>query len=213
MTYGFLLVILLGAMGSNPSPVLPSQPPHHPLSTLTSREVGSWEARWAREAPHPHNLYFKNFFSAKPSERLYRRVLHTLRLLVKGLEGQPIGIQKVLNAYRHPAYNRRIGGDRHSYHIRGKAIDFLPSRSLSRVKPSVMERVGRSLNKQGLRVIWYPFASLYRGGVHVQIDHRALKYRRIFYRGRRDNGYYSSYRQAKYARPKHKRTKRKTHKH
>lgn len=171
------------------------------------KKVSVWESRWAREAPHPHNLRFRNFFSASPNKRLYRRVLRTLKILVKALKGQPIQIKKVLNAYRHPAYNRKIGGDRHSYHIRGKAIDWLPSVSLGRVKPAVLERVGRALNSYGLRVIWYPFASNYRGGVHVQIDPKALRYRRIFYRGRYDSGYYSTYRQAKYARSKRRRRK------
>ena len=81
--------------------------------------------------------------------------------------------------------------------MHGNTIDFHLTKDLKQLNVPQMERIGAAFNKVGLRIIWYPF-HLKDRSVHLQIDKKALLYRRIYYCERNSHGYYNTYRQAKY---------------
>lgn len=170
--------------------------------STTSPGSGTFAERWQKDAPPPYNQQYSTFFRKTDglvTEDIYRSMVGTIRLLVQGMQGQPYHIKCVQNAYRDPDFNKSIGGDANSLHMRGQAIDFLLTEDLQNISEAEMESMGRALNKVGLKVIWYPFRTSDRS-VHVQVSEAARKgARRVDYRGRGERGYHASYEAAKNA--------------
>lgn len=161
---------------------------------VSSPNSGTFEQRWQQDAPVPYQSWYSNFFSGNPTEEIYRNQLKVAWALYNGLkpyEGQ-YWVSRVQNAYRDPEYNRRIGGDSGSFHMQGLAIDFFWNVDTKDMSEATMMQIGKALNEQNLRVIWYPFRTSDRS-THVQWD---TKYKIIYFRGRGEKGYWKSYNEA-----------------
>ena len=148
--------------------------------------------RWSDEAPEPFNTQFKPSFSQAPPVFIFDNLLNTTKKIHQATSDYGVSISKLYYGYRDPVTNYTVGGDRKSKHMLGQAFDF----DIPNLSPQQMEQLGKRFNQVGLRVIYYPFG---RGGntLHVQIDPKATRYRRIYY-ARRSNtkSYATSYREA-----------------
>ena len=87
-----------------------------------------------------------------PPRDLWPNVLPTLRVLDELRErlGAPL---RLLSTYRSPDYNRAVGGERQSYHMKFVAIDF----TCTTGKPDAWADVLKVMRKEGV----------FRGGIGV----------------------------------------------
>jgi uncharacterized protein YcbK (DUF882 family) len=82
--------------------------------------------------------------NSAPPEELWPNIVPTLRALdwIREKLGRPITIT---SSYRSPAYNRAVGGEKASYHMQFKAIDFQ-----SPAGPAACLKVAREARKAGV---------------------------------------------------------------
>jgi len=75
-----------------------------------------------------------------------------------------VGERILINsAYRHPAYNKRIGGKQNSYHVKAMAADItIKSKTPAQLKEIVEDLIARKVLKIG-------GIGLYPGFLHVDI--------------------------------------------
>lgn len=152
-----------------------------------------YSERWKSEAPPQFQDMYTNFFSSVPDEAIFKNQLATAWKLATAVGGMGYEVKRVDNAYRDPAYNTLINGDKRSKHMEGKAMDFAIVQKLT---PFAMEQLGHALNNQGLRVIFYPFGSS-GDAIHIQQDARTPGNRRIYYATRTNTKVYkNTYREA-----------------
>lgn len=98
-----------------------------------------------------------NGLNTEPPEELWNNIYSTIKIAdqARDKHGKPI---KIASAYRSPAYNKAIGGEKKSYHMKFNALDLRTSapKSLHRI---LTEMRNRGLFKGGL--------GLYKTFVHV----------------------------------------------
>ena len=112
----------------------------------------------------------KNFnlieFQSRDMSQMPPEVLKNIKELAEDLQvirdyiGEPIHIN---SAYRSPAHNKRIGGKRNSYHIKGMAADI----TVKGYTPRKLYSVVRKLRKQGK--IGVNGIGLYNGFLHIDL--------------------------------------------
>lgn len=112
----------------------------------------------------------KNFhlheFSCNDGTPVPEQYIPNVRKLAEQLQvlrdhiGEPININ---SAYRHPAYNSKIGGKPESQHLTASAAD-ITVRSMS---PRKLKSVVEKLIKQ--KKLWFGGIGLYPGFLHVDI--------------------------------------------
>jgi len=92
-----------------------------------------------------------------PPRDLWRNIAHTAQVLdrLRGLMGAPI---QTTSVYRSPAYNKKVGGAKHSQHLKFCAVDFIVK---SQSGPAQWASVLRQLRSDGSR------EKMFKGGVGV----------------------------------------------
>ena len=99
--------------------------------------------------------------TAVPEELIpnVRKLAEQLQILRDHL-GEPIHIN---SAYRHPAYNARIGGKPGSQHLTASAADITTKSKSPKQLKAIIERMIRE------KKLWFGGIGLYPGFLHVDI--------------------------------------------
>ena len=104
-----------------------------------------------------------------PPRELWENIIQTALVIdeIREIAAAPI---KIHSAYRSPEYNKAVGGERNSFHMRFMALDF----SCSKKTPKELQKIAKSLRgkKFGGRV--------FRGGIglyptFLHVDCRATE--------------------------------------
>lgn len=96
--------------------------------------------------------------NTEPPRELWRNIIPTLKVLDKIRE--QVGPLKLVSIYRNAAYNKAVGGERASYHMRFVAADVYPLQ----VSVSKLHAAAKALRATGL---WKGGIGKYPGFVHV----------------------------------------------
>lgn len=95
-----------------------------------------------------------------PAESLWPNIVRTLVVLdqIRHTLGRPINIT---SSYRSPAYNRSVGGEPNSFHMRFKAIDF----QCKGVTPSVVASTAKGIRGHSFQLPGNEGTFIFRGGI------------------------------------------------
>lgn len=97
-----------------------------------------------------------------PAQSLWPNIIHTLVVAdeIRERLGSPL---TVTSAYRSPAYNAAVGGERGSYHMRFMALDLAPAVA----KVSAVAALARALRGKKFKVPGTNDTFIWRGGIGV----------------------------------------------
>ncbi len=102
-----------------------------------------------------------------PPEGLWTNIIPTL-VVIDEIRHQYGTTANVTSAYRSPVYNRAVGGESASFHMRNNAVD------LSVFDPKKFHQIARSLRgrsfqlpENGGKFVWKGGIGLYRTFVHI----------------------------------------------
>lgn len=82
--------------------------------------------------------------NTEPPRELWRNIIPTLKVLDKIRE--KVGPLKLVSIYRNAAYNKAVGGERASYHMRFVACDVIPLK----VTVTKLYKVAKEMRDAGL---------------------------------------------------------------
>lgn len=102
--------------------------------------------------------------NAVPPRELWPNILPTLRVLDELRERLDAPI-RLLSTYRSPDYNRAVGGERKSFHMQFRAIDF----ACASGKPDAWADALKTMRKEG---VFKGGVGVYPSGGFVHVDTR-----------------------------------------
>lgn len=90
-----------------------------------------------------------NALNEPPPPEIYENIIPTLTVLdeIRATIGKPITIH---SAYRNPAYNAAVGGERHSQHLAFRALDF----SCDTLSPERLAKIADGLRGRRFGLPW-----------------------------------------------------------
>lgn len=128
---------------------------------MTTTEFDAWAETLGLQFIKPHELRTKcdNPRNELPPRELFGNIVLTAHLVdrLRAHFSKPVALH---STYRSPAYNRGVGGARHSMHLVFRAIDF----SIFGVRPA--EAAGKLMEWRDAG-LWHGGIGVYPSFVHV----------------------------------------------